>query len=78
MREIVAIHLENGSVFYRDFLARPNNADTEADENAFIDTIHDYHSLRNGAWGDHVATIVYYEKCVNSKYWCIGIVSLSS
>ena len=49
MREIVANHLDNNSVFYRDFLAQPvesnnaYNADTDApsDEDAFIDTVSD-------------------------------------
>ena len=49
MRESVANHLDNNSVFYRDFLAQPvqyndaYNADTEApsDEDAIIDLVHD-------------------------------------
>ena len=49
MREIVANHLDNNSVFYRNFLPQPvasdntYNVDTEAlsNENAFIDTIND-------------------------------------
>lgn len=50
MREIVANHLKNNALFYRDFLAQPiqcsnaYSADTEApsSEDEIIDSVHDY------------------------------------
>ena len=58
MREIVANHLENNGVFYRDFLAQPiqcsnaYSADTEApsSEDAIIDSVHDYEKQVQLRW----------------------------
>ena len=62
MREIVANHLENNSVFYRDFLAQPvqtnnaYNADTEApsDEDAIVDSVHDPEQQMQLRWERYI------------------------